>query len=89
MKKVFVLGIMLFLLSGCSKGEEFNCTVSGKDAVFTLKDGIITSYTLEGTKKSQAEIDEINGEYFTSATNNEEGKEALNRYMLSVAGSCN
>lgn len=89
MKKVFMFGVMLFLLSGCTSGEEFSCTVNGKDATITLKDGIITSYTLDGTKKSQSEIDEINGEYFTSATNNAEGKDALNRYMLSVAGSCN
>ena len=89
MKKIFILGIMLFLLSGCSNGEEFSCTVNGKNATITLKDWLITSYILDGSKKSQSEIDEINGEYFTSATNNEEGKDALNRYMLSVAGSCN
>jgi len=89
MKKIFVLGIMLFLLSGCGSSEEFNCTVDGKEAIFSLKDGLVASYTLDGVKKSQSEIDEINGEYFTSATNNEEGKEALNRYIMSVNGSCN
>jgi len=89
MKKIFVLGIMLFLLSGCGNGEEISCTVNGQDAKFTLKDGVVTSYTLAGSKQSQSDIDEINGEYFTSATNNEEGREALNRYMLSVGGSCN
>jgi len=89
MKKIFVLGIMLFLLSGCAGGEDVSCTVDGKDAVFTLKDGVVTSYVLGGDKVDQSKIDEINGEYFTSATNNEEGKEALNRYMLSVGGSCN
>ncbi len=92
MKRVFVLGMMgfcMFLLCGCEKGEEFTCNVSGKEAVFTLKDGIVTDYILDGQKMNQSKIDELNGEYFTSATNNEEGKEALNTYMLSVGGSCN
>lgn len=87
MKKiVIILGI--FLLTGCSKGEEFTCTVDNKKATFTLKDGIITSYVLDDKKQSQSIIDEINGTYFTSATNNKEGKEALTNYVNSQNGSC-
>ncbi len=89
MKKIFILGGLLFLLCGCTGGEEVSCTVNGKDAVFTLKDGIVTGYTLGGTKQDQSTIDEINGEYFTSATNNEDGKEALNRYIMTIGGNCN
>ncbi|MBQ9011161.1 MAG: hypothetical protein IJ093_00740, partial [Bacilli bacterium] len=76
------------LLSGCASGEEVPCIIDGKNAVFTLKDGIVTKYTLNGSKVSQSEIDEINGTYFTSATNNEEGKALLNTYVQSVNGSC-
>ncbi len=89
MKKIFILIALIAVTTGCTKGEEFTCTVDGKEAIFTLKNGIVTNYTLDGEKVDQSTIDEINGEHFTSATTNEEGKEALNRYMLSVNGSCN
>lgn len=77
------------MLCACTtKGEKVNCTVDGKEAVFTLNEGIVTSYTLDGKKQSSSEIDEINGEYFTSATTNEEGKEALKTYVSSINGNC-
>lgn len=89
MKKVLLLGILALALSGCaSAGEEFTCTIDGKEAVFTMQDGMITGYELDGKKASTAEIDELNGTYFTSATNNEEGKAALEDYVLSEGGSC-
>ncbi len=88
MKKILFVFTM-FLLVGCASGEEVGCTIDGKEAIFTLKDGIVTSYTLDGKRQSQADIDEINGTYFTSATNNEEGKEALNQYIKTFNGSCN
>ena len=90
MKKVMVLAVCVFLLTACGGvKEEVTCTVDGKDAVFTLKDGMVSSYTLGGSKMSQATVDEINGEYFTSSKDNEEGKQALNNYIYSVNGSCN
>ncbi len=89
MKKIFILIVLITITTGCTKGEEFTCTVDNKEAIFTLKDGIVTNYTLDGEKQDKSKIDEINGEYFTSATTNEEGKEALNRYILSVGGNCN
>ena len=58
-------------------------------AEIMLKDGMITSYTLDGTNQSQSTIDEINGTYFTSSTNTEEGKVALTNYVNSLGGSCN
>lgn len=78
------------MASACNtKGEEVVCTVDSKEAIFTLNEGIITSYKLDGKKISSAEVTEINGEYFTSAKNNEEGKEALNTYISSIGGMCN
>lgn len=89
MKKVLILGVLLFALSGCSSdGEEFNCTIDGKEATFMMKDGMITSYTIDGKEASTSEVDELNGTYFTSATNNEEGKLALDNYVQSEGGSC-
>ena len=85
---VLILGLGLVLLTGCTKGEEVNCMIDGKEATIVLKNGIISSYTLDGTKKNSSEIAEINGEYFTSSTNYEEGKEALKVYMQSINGSC-
>lgn len=89
MKKIILIIMGLFILTGCSKGEEFTCTVNNQPAVFTLKNGIVTSYTLGDQKQSRATIDEINGTYFTSSTTNEEGKEALTNYVNSLNGSCN
>lgn len=89
MKKLLIVMLGLFLLTGCSnKGEELTCHIDNKEAIFTMKDGIITSFTLDGKKQSTSEVDEINGTYFTSSTNNEEGKEALANYINSVQGSC-
>ncbi len=87
-KGLLVLVSCVVLLTGCSSGEEVTCKIGGKDAIFTLKNGIVASYIFDGTKMDQATIDEINGEYFTSAKDNEEGKEALEIYMQSVNGSC-
>lgn len=89
MKKIVFIFLLLFV-TGCSsvEGEEVNCVVDGKKAVFWLNDGIVVKYTLNGKDNSQSTIDEINGIYFTSATNNDEGKEALTNYIQSVNGSC-
>ena len=88
MKKILLI-ISLILLTGCTKGEELTCTIDNKKAIFTMKNGIITSYTLDNENKSQSEIDELNGTYFTSSTNNEEGKKALQKYVNSLNGNCN
>lgn len=82
-----MLGV--FLLTGCgNKGEELTCYIDNKEAVFTMKDGVLTSFTLDGKDQGASKVDEINGTYFTSSTNNEEGKEALINYIISVEGSC-
>lgn len=88
MKKILVLGFCLFLTLGCSKGEEVNCTIKGKKAVFTLKNGIITSYVLNNENQAKTKIDDINGEYFTTSDNNDEGKLALKNYVESLGGDC-
>ncbi len=88
MKKILLI-IPLLLLTACTKGEQITCTIDNKEAIFTMKNGIITSYTLDNKAKSQSEIDELNGTYFTSSTNNEEGKETLQNYVNSLNGSCN
>lgn len=90
MKKILIVMFVVFILTGCgNSGEEFICTINNKQAIFTLKDGMIISYTLDGTNQSQSTIDEINGTYFTSSTNTEEGKVALTNYVNSLGGSCN
>lgn len=89
MKKLFIILLGVFTLTGCTKGEEFICTINNQEAIFEMKDGMITSYKLDGKNKSHSEIDEINGTYFTSSTNNEEGKIALKKYVSSLNGSCN
>lgn len=87
MKKLIILFILV-LTVGCGKREEITCNVEGKKATFTLKNGIIKSYKLESKKISQSEIDEINGTYFTSSTNNDEGKIVLNNYVNELGGTC-
>ena len=87
MKKIFIV-LLGLLLIGCAKGEKVTCTVNNKKAVFSLKNGIITSYTLDGKKQRHSEIDELNGTYFTSSTTNEEGKLALQNYVNSLGGTC-
>ncbi len=89
MKKILLITATLFLITGCDKGEELTCTINNEEAIFTMKNGIITSYTLDGQKQSQNEVDELNGTYFTSSTNNEEGKQALQDYVNSLNGNCN
>jgi len=90
MKKLLILVAGVFMLTACG-GEtlDVNCKIGGKDAIFTLKNGMVSSYTLDGSKMSRSVVDEINGEYFTSAKNNEEGETALNNYIRSINGSCN
>ena len=91
MKKLFVPICLLFLITGCGNsgvGEEITCQIDGKETIFTLKDGIVTKFTYDGVNASKLDIDELNGEYFATATNNEEGKEALNNYIKSVNGTC-
>lgn len=90
MKKVvlvLVLGIV-FLTVGCAKEEKIKCTVEGKEAIFTLKNGIITNYKLDGKDQSAATVDEINGTYFTSSDDNEEGKATLKSYVSKIGGNC-
>lgn len=89
MKKILLIAVTLFLLTGCDKGEELKCTINNEEALFTMKNGMITSYTLDGQNQPQSTIDELNGTYFTSSTNNQEGKEALQNYVNSQNGSCN
>ena len=90
MKKILIIMLGIFILTGCSNsGEEFTCIVNNKEAIFTMKNGMITAYTLDGQKQNNSTIDEINGTYFTSSTTNEEGKEALTNYVNSLGGSCN
>ena len=50
---------------------------------------MISSYTLDGEKQSQSTVDELNGTYFTSSTDNEEGKVTLKNYVESQNGTCN
>lgn len=90
MKKLLIIMFGVFILTSCgNSGEEFTCTINNSEAVFTIKDGIVSSYTLDGEKQSRSTIDEINGTYFTSSTNTEEGKAALTNYVNSLNGSCN
>lgn len=84
-----LLVLCLFILTGCSKGENMECTINGKKAIFTLKNGIVSAYVLDGKSKGRSEIDELNGTYFTSSKTNEEGKLVLKNYVSSIGGSCN
>ncbi len=89
MKKLIIILFSIFLLTGCTKGEEVTCNINGKEAIFTIKNGLVTKYKLAGEKQKKSEIDEINGEYFTSSDDNEEGKLALQTYVSSLGGTCN
>ncbi|MBR3198495.1 MAG: hypothetical protein IKG27_00610 [Bacilli bacterium] len=89
MKKYFIFLFVIFLLMGCSKNEEVTCIINNKKATFALKRGIIVKYKLDGKEKKNYEIDEINGTYFTSSENNEEGKIVLKSYVESLGGTCN
>ncbi len=88
MKKYIIVLFIVFVLTGCTKGEEVICTVNNKKAIFTLKNGIITNYKLDGKMKKKYEIDEINGTYFTNSENNEEGVQVLREYVNSLGGTC-
>lgn len=87
MKKCLFL-MTLLLLTGCFSGEVVKCNIKGKDAEFTLKNGIISNYKLDGKRISNREIDEINGLNFTSSKNNEDGKKILEKYINSLGGYC-
>ena len=54
-----------------------------------MKDGIVSSYILDGKSISKSEVDELNGTYFTGSKTNEEGKVVLKNYVSSLGGSCN
>lgn len=88
MKKLIILIFAVVLTAGCSKGEEVSCTIEGKEAIFTLKNGIVSNYKLDGKEVKKSEIDEINGTYFTSSTDNEEGKKVLTTYVNELGGTC-
>lgn len=87
MKKVLLFLIMIFFV-GCLNKKEIVCNIEGKKAVFVLKDGIISSYKLDNEKISRSIIDEINGTYFTSSKNDEDGIRILNEYVGGLGGSC-
>lgn len=89
MKKLLIPLFGILLLTGCGAGESYTCKIDGKEAIFELKDGMISSYTLDGEKQSQSTVDELNGTYFTSSTDNEEGKVTLKNYVESQNGTCN
>lgn len=88
MKKYFVILLGIFILTGCAEKETVNCNVDGKEAIFTLKNGIISHYKVNGIPKSNSEIAEINGTYFTSSVTNEDAKLALQNYINSIGGTC-
>ena len=87
MKKI-ILCLGILLLTGCTSGEEITCTNNGSKEVYTLKDGLIESLTIDGEKQSQSVVDELNGTYFTSTVTNDEAKTVLEGYISSMGGSC-
>lgn len=88
MKKYLLLFVCLIIV-GCATNEEtIKCRINGKEATFTLKEGMIHNYTLDGKAKTNREIADINGEYFTSSTNSEEAKNYLQDYVESIGGTC-
>lgn len=88
MKKLLIPLFGILLLTGCTKGEIYTCQIDGKEAAFELKNGIISSYTLDGKKQPQSTVDELNETYFTSSVDNEEGKVTLKNYVESQNGIC-
>lgn len=88
MKKCFVIILGLFLLTGCANEEKVTCNIKGKEAIFSLKNGMISHYKINGIPKTNAEIAEINGTYFTSSETNEDAKRALQTYVSSLGGTC-
>ena len=83
-----ILTLVIFLLAGCTSGEEVTCQNNNKEEIYTLKDGIVESLTIDGEKQSSEIVDELNGTYFTSTTTNEEAKEVLNELVGSNGGVC-
>lgn len=88
MKKIILLSLCLIAVGCASGGDQMKCRINGKEAIFTLKEGMIDKYTLDGMAKTNREIADINGEYFTSSTNNEEAKNYLKDYVESIGGTC-
>ncbi len=88
MKKLLLLVTFTLLLSGCSTIETYHCTIDDREAVITLKDGFISKYVLDTIKIKRAEIDEINGAYFTGVSSPEDGKKALINFVQSSGGHC-
>ena len=88
MKKYLLIILGIFLLTGCAGEEEITCRISGKEAIFTLKNGMISHYKVNGMPKTNAEIAEINGTFFTSSETNEDAIKILHNYVESLGGSC-
>lgn len=87
MKKILLFLVMIVFI-GCSNKKEIVCNIEGKKAVFVLKNGIVASYKLDNEKVSRSLIDEINGAYFTSSKNDDDGIRILNEYVGGLGGSC-
>lgn len=89
MKKI-LLGLSVIVLAGCTaSGEEVTCNVNGQTETYVIKNGMIEDLTIDGKKQSSADVDELNGIYFTSAKNNDELKQMLDNYIAKKGGSCN
>lgn len=87
-KKVIIL-LSLFTLTACTQGEDVACTVNGKTEVYNIKDGLVESLTVDNDKKDMADVDELNGTYFTSAKDNEDLKKLIYDYVSQRGGQCN
>lgn len=87
MKKIIIISLVFFL-TGCTKGEEITCTINNKTSKFTMKNGIIIKYEIDKIRQKKSVIDEINGTYFTSSENNQEGIRTLYDYVYSLGGTC-
>lgn len=89
MKKI-LLGLFVIVLAGCtSGGEEVICNVNGQTETYVIKNGMIEDLVIDGKKQSSADVDELNGIYFTSAKNNDELRQMLDNYIAKKGGSCN
>lgn len=87
-KKVIIL-LSLFTLTACTQGEDVTCTVNGKTEVYNIKDGLVEGLTVDNDKKDMADVDELNGTYFTSAKDNEDLKKLIYDYVSQRGGKCN
>ncbi len=88
MKKYLLILLSIFILTGCAEKEVVKCNIGNKEAIFTLKSGMISHYKVNGIPKSNSEIAEINGTYFTSSVTNDDAKIALQNYVNSLGGTC-